>query len=143
MQFVMVSGRSLSGEAAKRPANSFTRATRPRGSCWPPSYDGEEPLNLVAGFEISIDDLVGLITELTGFRGRIEWDTTKPDGQPRRMLDVSRAEHRFGFKATTSFEEGMVPRARFADSPGGDSCPPARDWRPLSVEATSPSRRPC
>src|SRR4030095_602444 len=106
-------------------------------------YEGEEPVNLGAGFEISIGDLVGLITELTGFRGRIEGDTTKPDGQPLRMLDVSRAEHRFGFKATTSFEEGMVPRARFADSPGGDSCPPARDWRPLSVEATSPSRRPC
>jgi GDP-L-fucose synthase len=70
-------------------------------------YEGEEPVNLGAGFEISIGDLVGLITELTGFRGQIEWDTTKPDGQPRRMLDVSRAEQWFGFKATTSFEEGL------------------------------------
>ena len=70
-------------------------------------YEGEEPVNLGAGFEISINDLVGLITELTGFRGRIEWDTTKPDGQPRRMLDVSRAEQWFGFRARTSFEEGL------------------------------------
>jgi len=70
-------------------------------------YDGEEPVNLGAGFEISIGDLVGLITELTGFRGSIEWDASKPDGQPRRMLDVSRAEEWFGFKATTSFEEGL------------------------------------
>jgi GDP-L-fucose synthase len=70
-------------------------------------YEGEEPVNLGAGFEISIGDLVSLITELTGFRGRIEWDATKPDGQPRRMLDVSRAEQWFGFKATTSFEEGL------------------------------------
>jgi GDP-L-fucose synthase len=70
-------------------------------------YDGEEPVNLGAGFEISIADLVGSIAELTGFRGRIEWDASKPDGQPRRMLDVSRAERWFGFRAKTSFEEGL------------------------------------
>jgi GDP-L-fucose synthase len=70
-------------------------------------YHGEEPVNLGAGFEISIADLVRLITQLTGFRGHVEWDSAKPDGQPRRMLDVSRAEQWFGFRATTSFEEGL------------------------------------
>ena len=70
-------------------------------------YDSAEPVNIGAGFEISIKDLVGLIARLTGFRGRIVWDTTKPNGQPRRCLDTSRAEKAFGFKATTQFEEGL------------------------------------
>jgi len=70
-------------------------------------YNKQEPLNLGAGFEISIKDLVDLIAKLTGFKGEIIWDSSKPDGQPRRMLDVSKAEKEFGFKATTSFEEGL------------------------------------
>jgi len=70
-------------------------------------YDKPEPVNLGAGFEISIKDLVELIVKLTGFKGAIRWDATKPDGQPRRMLDVSRAQKEFGFKAKTSFEEGL------------------------------------
>jgi len=70
-------------------------------------YDGAEPVNLGAGFEISIRDLAELIARLTGFTGRIEWDTSKPDGQPRRCLDTSRAEKLFGFKARTGFEEGL------------------------------------
>jgi GDP-L-fucose synthase len=70
-------------------------------------YDKPEPVNLGAGFEITIKDLVSLITRLTGFKGHIEWDTTKPDGQPRRCLDTSRAEREFGFKAKTGFEEGL------------------------------------
>ena len=57
--------------------------------------------------EISIEDLATLIAKLTGFDGRIVWDTAKPDGQPRRSLDVSRAEHLFGFRARVSFEEGL------------------------------------
>ena len=60
-----------------------------------------------AGFEISIKELVGLISKLTGFRGDIIWDNSKPDGQPRRMLDVTRAEKEFGFRAKTYFEEGL------------------------------------
>ena len=64
-------------------------------------YDGPEPVNLGAGFEITIKDLVRLIAKLTGFEGEIVWDATKPDGQPRRMLDVSKAERLFGFKART------------------------------------------
>ncbi|MBT9175632.1 MAG: GDP-L-fucose synthase [candidate division WS2 bacterium] len=70
-------------------------------------YNKPEPVNLGAGFEISIKDLVELIAKLTEFKGEIIWDTTKPDGQPRRMLDVSRAEREFGFRAKTSLEEGL------------------------------------
>lgn len=70
-------------------------------------YDGSEPVNLGAGFEISIRDLAELIVKLTGFSGTIEWDSTKPDGQPRRSLDTTRAEQYFGFKARTGFEEGL------------------------------------
>ena len=70
-------------------------------------YDGSEPVNVGAGFEIKIKDLVPLIAKLTGFQGRIAWDSTKPDGQPRRMLDTSRAERLFGFKAKVGFEEGL------------------------------------
>lgn len=70
-------------------------------------YDKPEPLNIGAGFEIKIKDLVSLIVELTGFRGKIVWDSTKPDGQPRRRLDVSRAEKEIRFKAKTDFREGL------------------------------------
>jgi GDP-L-fucose synthase len=70
-------------------------------------YDGPDPVNLGAGFEITIRDLVERIASLMGFVGEIRWDATKPDGQPRRCLDTSRAERLFGFRATTSFEEGL------------------------------------
>ncbi|MDW5562446.1 MAG: GDP-L-fucose synthase [Methanomassiliicoccus sp.] len=71
------------------------------------SFDGPEPVNLGAGFEISIMDLALLIKELTGFDGELVWDTSKPDGQPRRMLDTSRAKEKFGFEAHTDFREGL------------------------------------
>jgi len=71
-------------------------------------YNKPEPVNLGAGFEISIKDLVELITELCGFKGKITWDGTKPDGQPRRCLNVSRAEKEFCFRAQTKFEEGLA-----------------------------------
>jgi len=70
-------------------------------------YDGAEPVNLGAGFEISIRDLVEIIARQTGFSGTIEWDTSKPDGQPRRCLDTSRAAQLFGFQARTNFEDGL------------------------------------
>ena len=70
-------------------------------------YDKPDPVNLGAGFEISIKDLAELIVELSGFKGKIKWDRSKPDGQPRRCLDTSRAKKEFGFKAKTSFEEGL------------------------------------
>ena len=71
-------------------------------------YEDAEPVNLGAGFEISIRDLAHLIAELTGFRGALTFDATKPDGQPRRMLDVSRAQERFGFHASTDFHAGLA-----------------------------------
>lgn len=70
-------------------------------------YNDPDPVNIGSSFEISIRDLVMLIADLTGFRGRIVWDTTKPNGQPRRKLDVSRAWKRFGFRAETTFGEGL------------------------------------
>lgn len=70
-------------------------------------YNKPDPVNLGSGFEISINDLVELIVNLTGFKGRIIWNTAKPDGQPRRLFDNSRAERKFSFKATTNFEEGL------------------------------------
>jgi GDP-L-fucose synthase len=70
-------------------------------------YNGSDPVNIGSGFEISIKDLAKLIAELTGFKGRIVWDTTKPDGQPRRRLDTTKAEKYFGFKAKTDFREGL------------------------------------
>lgn len=71
------------------------------------NYNGSEPVNLGSGMEISIKDLVELIVTLTGFEGKIVWDKTKPDGQPRRALDVKRARDLFGFEAQTPFEEGL------------------------------------
>lgn len=70
-------------------------------------YDGAEPVNLGTGEEIAIRDLAALIAEVTGYEGEIVWDDTKPNGQPRRKLDTSRAQERFGFTAQTPFREGL------------------------------------
>lgn len=70
-------------------------------------YDGSEPVNLGSAFEISIRDLAQIIAEETGFAGRIIWDTSKPNGQPRRKLDISRAEQWFGFRAQVDFRTGL------------------------------------
>jgi GDP-L-fucose synthase len=70
-------------------------------------YNKPDPVNLGAGQEISIKDLVKIIQKHTGFTGKIHWDTTKPDGQPRRCLVISRAEKEFGFKAQVPFDEGI------------------------------------
>ncbi|MFX0140451.1 MAG: GDP-L-fucose synthase family protein [Candidatus Hodarchaeota archaeon] len=70
-------------------------------------YNKPDPINIGAGFEIEIKELVELIAKLTGFKGNIKWDTTKPDGQPRRMLDISRAKKEFGFCPKTNFKEGL------------------------------------
>ncbi len=70
-------------------------------------YDGEAPLNLGAGTEISIRELAELIIEVCGYRGRLVWDTSKPDGQPRRMIDSTEAQKAVGFAATTSFRDGL------------------------------------
>ncbi|HLQ76871.1 MAG TPA: GDP-L-fucose synthase [Terriglobia bacterium] len=86
-------------------------------------YDSSEPVNLGAGMEISIRDLAQRIAKLTGFQGELVWDTTKPDGQPRRSLDVTRAEKLFGFRAKVSFEEGLKEtikwfKQKFPQEPG-------------------------
>jgi GDP-L-fucose synthase len=70
-------------------------------------YNGAEPVNIGAGFEITIKDLAEKIVRLTGFGGEIRWDPSKPDGQPRRCLDTSRAKKLFGFEAKMTFEEGL------------------------------------
>ncbi len=70
-------------------------------------FNGPEPVNLGSAYEISIKDLVTTIAQLTGFTGRIVWDATKPDGQPRRKLDTQRAETTFGFHSQTTFEAGL------------------------------------
>lgn len=70
-------------------------------------YDAAEPVNLGSGREMTIRALADAVAAATGFRGRFAWDASKPDGQPRRRLDVSRAERGFGFRATTPFEEGL------------------------------------
>jgi len=70
-------------------------------------YDSGDPVNIGIGDEVSIADLASRIAALTGFSGRIVWDTSKPNGQSRRCLDVSRAEREFGFRARTSLDEGL------------------------------------
>ncbi len=70
-------------------------------------YNGFEPVNIGAGFEITIKELAEKIVKLTGFGGEIRWDSSQPDGQPRRRLDVSQAKECFGFEAKTSFDEGL------------------------------------
>jgi len=75
-------------------------------------YDGAEPVNIGTGKEISISDLAVLIARATGFEGEIRWDATKPNGQPRRCLDTERAAELFGFRAGTSFEDGLIEMVR-------------------------------
>jgi GDP-L-fucose synthase len=70
-------------------------------------YQGPDPVNIGSGQEISIRDLADRIASLTGFRGRVTWDASKPNGQPRRCLDVSRAQREFGFRASTKLEDGL------------------------------------
>jgi len=70
-------------------------------------YNGAEAVNIGAGFEITISQLASKIADFSGFKGEIRWDSSRPDGQPRRMLDVSRAKKHFGFEAKTGFDEGL------------------------------------
>jgi GDP-L-fucose synthase len=77
------------------------------------SYNSSEPVNLGSSFEISIKDLAQVIVRVLGFQGKIVWDTSKPNGQPRRKLDTSRAEREFGFRSKMSFEEGLEKTVRW------------------------------
>ncbi len=85
-------------------------------------YDKPEPVNLGSGMEISIRALVEKIAGLVGFNGTIEWDTMKPNGQPRRCLDVSRAEREFGFRADTSLDEGLTHTIGWYLANGNAAC---------------------
>jgi len=76
-------------------------------------YNESEPINIGSGMEITIKDLVHLLCRLMNFKGEIHWDSSKPDGQPRRCLDISQAERKFGFKAKTPFEEGLRNTIKF------------------------------
>lgn len=82
-------------------------------------YDGPDPVNLGSGTEITIRALTELICELCGFDGELRWDATKPDGQPRRCLDVSRARERFGWEATTPFRDGLGETIRWYERTRG------------------------
>jgi len=86
-------------------------------------YDGADPVNLGTGQEITIRDLVRSIVEHTGFSGDVRWDATKPDGQPRRALDTTRALERFGFRASTSFDVGLSETVRWYASTLGQQAP--------------------
>jgi GDP-L-fucose synthase len=70
-------------------------------------YNQSDPVNIGSAYEISIKDLTETLARLTGFTGEVRWDTSKPNGQPQRKLDVSRAQERFGFASATPFEEGL------------------------------------
>jgi len=78
-------------------------------------YDKPEPVNLGSGQEISIKHLASLIMKLTGYQGAIIWDITQPNGQPRRLLDVSRAEREFGFRAKTTLGNGLATAICLSD----------------------------
>jgi GDP-L-fucose synthase len=80
-------------------------------------YDGPEPVNLGSAMEISIADLAGLVAKHVGYTGPIEWDTSKPNGQPRRKLDVSRAAEYFGWRAEVDFDEGVERTVRWWEEP--------------------------
>jgi GDP-L-fucose synthase len=95
-------------------------------------YNKPDPVNLGAGFEISIKSLVELICELTGFDGTIEWDTTKPDGQPRRCLDTTRAKREFGFEAKTDFIGGLRETIAWYAANKNKACVPTSPDKPLS-----------
>jgi len=84
------------------------------------TYNKPDPINVGAGFEISIKDLVEKIVKLSNYSGEIVWDNTKPDGQPRRMLDTTKAEKEFGFKASTSFDYGLMSTIKWYEDKGKD-----------------------
>ena len=89
-------------------------------------YESDQPLNLGSGREITIKDLTELVAGLSGFKGKIVWDPTKPDGQPRRCLDVSRAKETIGWSAKTSLEDGLKKTIEFFEAHA--DAPPERDY---------------
>ena len=108
-------------------------------------FDGPEPVNVGAGREMTIKELVGTIARLSGFKGNLHWDTTKPNGQPRRSLDTSRAENLFGFLAKTSFEDGLRQTVEWFRQTDGASTRPLGDhgsgWVTTEPNPSVPARR--
>ena len=104
-------------------------------------YDGSQPVNVGAASEITIRELTELIARLTGFEGRLAWDPTKPDGQPRRALDTSRARELFGFQASTPLDVGLRTNDRLVSRAGGG--PAGRGSRHLSPNAPGQVPRAC
>jgi GDP-L-fucose synthase len=90
-------------------------------------YDDQEPVNLGSGQEIRIKDLAERIAELTGFEGELIWDTSRPNGQPRRSLDTSKAERLFGFRASTPLDEGLRTTVRWYMEGPANARPPSAD----------------
>ena len=94
--------------AARHESSSTWPTRRQRIRAAAERFDGSEPVNLGSGQEISIKELAVLVAELTGYDGDVFWDDERPNGQPRRMLDTTRAKELFGFEATTSLREGLA-----------------------------------
>src|SRR3990167_5490517 len=84
-------------------------------------YNKSDPVNLGSAFEISIKDLVELVAKETGFKGKVRWDKTKPNGQPRRKLDTSRAKKEFGFESKTTFEDGLAETIKWYKQQGDNA----------------------
>ena len=102
------------GATDRRRANFCTSRNAARGIVLAlERYGDAEPVNLGSGIEISIRELVSKIVLLTGFEGNVEWDASRPNGQPRRCLDTSRARERFGFVARTGLDEGLAETVRW------------------------------
>jgi len=98
-------------------------------------YDGAQPVNIGTGNEITIRELVKLIAQLTGFEGEIRWQTDKPDGQPRRSLEVSRAFRKFGFRAHTSLSEGLKQTIKWYEEATADTGARSRDSELIQSDA--------
>jgi len=106
-------------------------------------YDKPDPVNLGTGVEISIRDLAAKIAGITGFSGRVIWDATQPNGQPRRCLDVSRAEREFGFRARTPFDVGLRKTVEWYRPQGSTSgAVPSQRERSATPSAAAAVRRP-
>ena len=98
-------------------------------------YNQPDPVNLGSGQEITIGALANLICELSGFPGEVRWDATKPDGQPRRCLDTSRAQREFGFAASTSFREGLIETLAWFERNRDDTPPLSRVVSPSETQS--------
>lgn len=90
-------------------------------------YNGSEPVNIGSGMEITVKELVRILSDLIGFTGKVKWDTSKPNGQPRRSLDVSRASREFGFTASTDFLSGLRQTVQWWDRVGREAVPAMRE----------------